>query len=158
MGSGYMRDRQRRREDARVWLDYARGDLLTAQRAMADPAVEEAALFHCQQTAEKALKAYLIVAGASDLPRTHLLRNLVRMLDELGAATPSPEAVRFLDVHGVSVRYPGTPRPDAETVAVALQHARHVLDFVQAQLEFLDHTHGQPATNDPGPGEDDPAD
>jgi len=153
-----MHEWQRRREDAGRWFQYATRDLVAVQRVLQEPAVEEAALFHAQQAAEKALKAYLIAAGASDIPRTHLLRNLVRILDELGAATPAPDAIRFLDAVGVAVRYPDTPLPEADTVTAAMQHARHILDFVQAQLELWDHTHGQPTDNNSESGEGDPGD
>lgn len=142
-----------RREDAQIWFEYARRDRALARRALQDPPFEEGGLFHSQQAAEKALKAYLILAGASDIPRTHLLRNLVRMLDALGVATPSPDAVRFLDVHSVSVRYPDTPRPDVETVQLAMEQAAEDLYFVQAQMEFLDRLYEQAAEDNPRSGE-----
>ena len=152
-----MDDRLRRRLDTETWLEYAERDLVVARRMREAPVVEEAALFHCQQAAEKALKAYLILAEAAEVPRTHSLRYLVRMLDELGAATPAADGIDFLDVYGVSVRYPGIPRPDAETVETALLHTVRVVDFVHAQLELRDRAHEQ-ADNNTEPGSDHVAD
>ena len=108
---------------------------------MQAPALEEVALFHAQQGAEKALKAYLIIAGADDIPRTHRLRSLTGLLNQLGAPAPSQAATAFLDGYGVGTRYPDTPRPDAETVRTAMEYARNLVGFVQAQMESIEHSH-----------------
>ena len=47
-----------------AWLEKARHDLETARRVVAgDPPITDTAVYHCQQAAEKALKAFLIDQG-----------------------------------------------------------------------------------------------
>ncbi|MGH2370961.1 MAG: HEPN domain-containing protein, partial [Chloroflexota bacterium] len=59
------------------WLAKAREDILTADRAAQPPPLVDSVLFHCQQAAEKALKAYLTW---NDQPfrRVHDLEELIR--------------------------------------------------------------------------------
>ncbi len=60
---------------ARGWLAKAASDLTAARRLVAARESYDAACFHAQQTAEKALKAILAIADAP-IPRTHNLEDL----------------------------------------------------------------------------------
>ncbi|MCE7870696.1 HEPN domain-containing protein [bacterium CPR1] len=95
--------------------------------------------FTCQQAAEKALKAILDHDG-----RGQSGHNLLELLIELAPRPVAPElrqACRRLTRYYIPTRYPdahpsGIPaqqydRPDAQS---ALEDARLVLDFAQAQL------------------------
>ncbi len=87
--------------------------------------------FHSHQTAEKALKAALILVGAQPL-RTH---DLPRLLDELAAGDARWEEIRdlceALSDYAVSPRYPEweLTAPDADPLE-AVRNATRVLDFV----------------------------
>ena len=69
-------------ELVRSWLTKARGDLASARKlgAPPDPALD-AALYHCQQAAEKAVKGWLVWRD-QPVAKTHD----VRLLVELAAA------------------------------------------------------------------------
>lgn len=123
-------------DEIRVWLDKSWHDLRAAERLLigSDPLCD-AAGFHCQQAAEKSLKAYLTW---HDVPfeKTHSLVALVAqclMLDpsfeELRSATTT------LTPYAVASRYPGdiVALTEAEAQA-ALKLARQVWDFVRQRL------------------------
>ena len=64
----------------REWLRYANNDLIVAKHCFEDyhPKQTEIAAYHCQQCAEKSLKAYLIYKGIEP-PRIHDLKVLCKM-------------------------------------------------------------------------------
>jgi HEPN domain-containing protein len=68
---------QLRHEEARAWLDRAHRDLRAAGLLIAGLANAEA-LFHCQQAAEKALKAFLTLHEKA-FRKTHDLGDLSSM-------------------------------------------------------------------------------
>jgi|WetSurMetagenome_2_1015567.scaffolds.fasta_scaffold880349_2 HEPN domain-containing protein len=61
------------RDVALGWLRKADSDLANAELCLAAEKSLDTACFHCQQAAEKALKAYLIVKHA-EFPLTHDLK------------------------------------------------------------------------------------
>ena len=94
--------------------------------------------FHCQQAAEKLLKAFLVACGR-EYPTTH---NLFAILEKVLEFDPTAESLRqalaMLNPYSVEVRYPGDawmPTPDDATQA--RQAAQEVYDFVQSKLERL---------------------
>jgi HEPN domain-containing protein len=99
------------------WVDKAEGDYETAailNRPRKQPQYD-AVCYHCQQSAEKYLKAYLIWQSA--IPRhTHNLQGL--LVDCVSYDTTLlvlQSLVRFLDPFSVQFRYPG----DAATQVLA---------------------------------------
>ena len=51
-------------DEVKEWLQKASKDLLSAEALLEhDPPIPETAAFHCQQTVEKALKAFLVWKG-----------------------------------------------------------------------------------------------
>jgi HEPN domain-containing protein len=111
-----MADAKRQEVDA--WLRKADDDLRGAQvdLAAAPPLIEDA-LFHCQQAAEKAMKAFL-AAHDTTFHKTH-------DLDELAAACVAIDAslddaldpARDLTVFAWAFRYPGGGDPPTEAEA-----------------------------------------
>jgi HEPN domain-containing protein len=104
--------------EVQAWLRKADDDLRSAQVDMAaDPPLIEDALFHCQQAAEKAMKAFL-TAHDTSFRKTH-------DLDELAAACGAIDAslndeldpARDLTVFAWAFRYPGADEPPPETEA-----------------------------------------
>jgi HEPN domain-containing protein len=61
---------------ARAWLRKAGSDLENAELCLAAEKALDTACFHCQQAAEKAIKAYLI-ARHVEFPFVHDLKRLV---------------------------------------------------------------------------------
>ena len=65
------------------------------------------ALFHYQQAAEKALKAYLyLMVGSREVFTTHSLEELLAMVREIAPEFKEVMAARALDRYSISTRYP----------------------------------------------------
>ncbi len=65
--------------DAERWLSFARDDLRMAELAL-EEGIFNQVCFHSQQSAEKSIKA-LISAQGKTPPRTHVMAELIRVLD-----------------------------------------------------------------------------
>lgn len=100
----------------RDWIEKAEADYLAAldlARRRKRP-LPDMVCFHCQQAAEKYLKARL-EEGAVKFPKTHDLESLLSLvipLEPLLAAL-APAAKR-LSPFGVTIRYPGNDATPAE--------------------------------------------
>ena len=121
----------------RQWLRKADGDLRVAEKLVDAPEDYDAVAFHCQQAAEKYLKARLAVTG-QDPPRTHdLLRLLLLLAPVEFFTTTETDMAKLLTPFGVSIRYPG--EDDEPPVADLLVAARHFRDklrpVIDAQLK-----------------------
>ncbi|MDX1605186.1 MAG: HEPN domain-containing protein [Candidatus Competibacterales bacterium] len=125
-------------EHARLMVAMA-GEDLQAIRYMDDPEkfAESVFGFHCQQAVEKLVKAWLSMAGVS-VPRTHDLRALFRLIEDLDAG----QVERFIDLvdltdYAVQFRYqtPLDLQPLDRSALVASIHAlyRHVDGLLTAE-------------------------
>lgn len=125
---------------ARQWVAKARNDLLDADNNLASAHIPaDTVCFHCQQAAEKLLKAVLAAQGVPP-PRTHVLmmladqlaatfRTIERLGDELAILTP----------YAVAARYPDDDfdMPTIEDAREARQCADKVLAWVQEECPDL---------------------
>lgn len=114
-----------RRETAK-WVRKAEEDWLGA-RKLADqkPPLRDLACFHCQQAAEKYLKALLQEAGAV-VPKTHDLDDLLDLLLPHDATPASfRRLLHSLTRYAVDYRYPGI-RATTRQMRAALRHAERV--------------------------------
>lgn len=109
------------------WMKKADEDLRGAQVVMeAKPALIETALFHCQQAAEKAMKAFLT---AHDMPfrKTHDLDELAVACEKIDASLKDVlDPARDLTVFAWEFRCPGsssTPSEAESYDAIALAEA-----------------------------------
>src|SRR6516162_2199537 len=105
----------------REWVKKAEDDFrAVVHLARADKPFHDQVCFHCQQSAEKYMKA-LLQEHDLPVPRTH---DLVRLLELLRAHTPDlvplRRGVKVLTDHAVDSRYPG----DAMTKRQAATAAR----------------------------------
>jgi HEPN domain-containing protein len=96
------------RELVEQWVAKAELDYEAASRLIHDEIpLREIVAFHCQQTAEKYLKAFL-VRYRVEFPKTH---NLGELLDFVARVAPdmvtSLEQAVVLTPYGVDIRYPG---------------------------------------------------
>jgi HEPN domain-containing protein len=121
--------------DTKSWLARAADDLEAAERLLKAPALFGAAVFHCQQAAEKALKGFL---AWHDTPfrKTH-------DLEESGEACIAIDATLRetidraipLTEYAWKFRYPGEPEePTREEADDALAAARDVYAAIAALL------------------------
>lgn len=126
------------REEVRWWLNTARQEVEVAEKLL-DGRSYNFCAFHCQQAAEKALKALLIERGG--WARTPSCLVLIGELGERGENLSSfATDARRLDIHYIDSRYPNglVGEPSAfydETIArEVLEAARRILGHVESRL------------------------
>lgn len=91
--------------------------------------------FHCQQCAEKYLKAWLQEYDIY-FPRTHDLSKLLELCLPLDAAcTVLLADLSNLSSHAVAARYPGASLTE-DTAHMALSEAQRVRQFVRSKLNL----------------------
>jgi HEPN domain-containing protein len=122
--------------EAREWLIRARHDLLAAHVLLGtQPALSDVAVYHCQQAAEKALKAFLFW---HDRPfrKTHDLEELGAQCVALDASLDSLlDKTSTLTPYAWQFRYPGPAiEPTTTEAAEAALLAEDVLNAVVQRL------------------------
>jgi HEPN domain-containing protein len=125
-----------RMADTRAWLHRVDVDLRAAEVDLAaHPALLGDAAFHCQQAAEKALKAFLTW---HDVPfrRIHDLAGLERQCVSIEEALePACRRAQSLTPYAWVFRYPGEiEEPPREEIEAALRLAGDVYTAVLSQL------------------------
>jgi HEPN domain-containing protein len=125
-----------RLREAQTWLAIAAKDLrrMEALWSLAPPD-GEGALFFCQQSAEKALKAFLVWNNAA-FRKTHDLDEVGRLCLSVDATLAELiDRAQWLTVFASRFRYPGAAYvPDAEEVDSAMATAREVFNAVLERL------------------------
>lgn len=125
-----------RLEETAAWLSKSRKDLWRAETALnLDPADTEDSLFHCQQAAEKTLKAFLVWR---DVPfrKTHDLVELARQcLDLEPALTTALQGLGPLTRFAWEFRYPDdSETPSVDEAESWVGKARELLQAIEARL------------------------
>jgi HEPN domain-containing protein len=119
---------------AAAWSRKGDSDIENARLCLSAGKSLDTACFHCQQAAEKWLKAYLIASGTA-FPFTH---DLTRLIDLCAASDAGLGALRdvgaSLNAYAVSTRYDEEFWPDASVVAEAIRAAEAVRLAVQGKL------------------------
>lgn len=126
-------------EIARQWVAKADSDLLNVENNLRSPTIPyDTVCFHCQQAAEKFLKAYLVFRGQSP-PITHdllLLLERVRLFD--AEAERLREHLALLMPYAVEIRYPDDWfMPSAEDTVEARAAARVVMEWLKEASPIL---------------------
>ena len=126
-----------RLQDVRAWLSKAELDLKAAAHEISAP--EEAlwgdVMFHAQQAAEKAMKAFL---AWHDVPfrKTHNIEELGQQCVALDAtlATVADEAAPLTE-YAWKFRYPGeSDEPERDEAAEAVAAARNIYSAILTRL------------------------
>ncbi|OCL28605.1 hypothetical protein U472_00625 [Orenia metallireducens] len=119
----------------KAWLKKAEHDLKSA-KTLNEADLLDTAIYHTQQTAEKALKAFIVYKTKS-FSKTHDLRRLVMI-----AANIDKEFNQFMDYaeeltpYAVEFRYPTEwPLPDKDDVLTAIKMAEEIFTFVKDKLD-----------------------
>jgi HEPN domain-containing protein len=121
----------------RQWLAKADEDLNAAKALLALGTAFFATIgFHCQQAAEKYLKAFLTWRQI-EFPKTHDLNLLLGLISTAAPSlAESLEDIAELTVYGVEIRYPGDiPEITKEDAAEAVQLAERVRESIKGALE-----------------------
>ena len=94
-------------ELVRRWLDAARADLMAARNCVDGPHyLPGIAAYHCQQAAEKLVKAVLIHRGMEPA-RSHDIDTLIGRLPEADPSRQTLEDLGRFTPYAVAFRYPG---------------------------------------------------
>ena len=123
-------------QEVREWVTKARLDVRAAERLLADDSdLAEPALYHCQQAAEKILKAFL-VWHERPFAKTH---NLVLLLNLCTTIAPDfstlEDAADTLTPYAVAFRYPDqVAELTTDEVEDAVQFMRQLFSFVSDRL------------------------
>ena len=126
----------RKAELVEAWLTKAKDDLENARLLIREEKrLLGIAVYHCQQSAEKSLKAFLTRHDCV-FPKTHILEKL---LDLCLPLDPAFERFRSPCEHltplAYEYRYPGdADEPTSEEAAEAVRMAEEIFEFCELQL------------------------
>ncbi len=124
------------------WLDLAETDLGVARHLYETyrPQPLEIICYHCQQAAEKAIKAVIVAHGAQGgMPKLHdlsFLLNQLKNMVEIGE-----EYYDYADAltpYGVAVRYPSELGLEERHAKDALRYADILLQWAKENCEVKD--------------------
>ena len=125
-----------KRDLVKAWLIKAQHDLASARKLSVEPeSYLDTAIYHCQQAAEKAIKAFLFFHDQR-FDKTHDLRPLIGLAQPLDARFSSfLNAAVLLTPYASEFRYPGDfLEPTREQFDEALSAADSVWQFVLSVL------------------------
>jgi len=123
-------------KEIRQWLIKAKHDLGSAKCLIAgEVKFLDTAVYHCQQSAEKSLKAYLTFKD-TPFQKIHDLSVLVEQCTELDVAFQKISNVsEILTPYATAFRYPGDVlEPEYSEALEAIHLAENVLVFVMERL------------------------
>jgi HEPN domain-containing protein len=109
------------------WIKRAEHDLGMARLAIEyQPDFRDSICFHCQQAAEKYLKAYLVYLEII-FKKTHSLSYLLDLISEQESISENIYlTAEILEDYGVVVRYPGYPELTLKDIGEAYQAAMDI--------------------------------
>jgi HEPN domain-containing protein len=114
------------------WLKMAEDDLVGAELWINAGRPLAGACFHCQQAAEKALKAWLMAHDRA-APKTHQVEELVALCTEIQPLFASFAAdAKALTEYAVEKRYDADFWPSLDQAQTAFGRAKRIYDFVKA--------------------------
>lgn len=123
------------------WLIKALHDLATARKAAAEPdPYLDTAIYHCQQAAEKGVKAYLAFHDQPPV-RTHDVELLLSLAEPFEAGFAAwTEAAERLTRYATQYRYPSDlMEPDQDEFDQAVADAEGLFQFVLSILPAVVH-------------------
>ena len=118
------------------WISKAEEDLLVVRQLMsADILVKGAIAYHCQQSAEKFLKAFLVFHGI-EIARTHNIEFLLEQCKIIDKNFSAIDPCNLTD-YGVEVRYPGDfLEPSFKEIQILIPIVENIRDLVLRNLEL----------------------
>jgi HEPN domain-containing protein len=117
------------------WFEFADTDLALAEHSLSmKPQPLWAICYHCQQSAEKYLKGYLLYNGVESPPKIHDLVNLNKKCSEFDSEFNNIlDECEALTQFGVQPRYPDEIYIDETLMNLALEYAKRVKEFIPLQ-------------------------
>ncbi len=116
---------------AREWQRLAAMDLSSAEYLLnMNPVPIEIICYHCQQSAEKNLKGYLVLRGTTP-PKIHDLDELCKLCSKFsGTFKDIADHCSDLAAYGIQPRYPMGLMLEEQDVRQALESAKAIQDFI----------------------------
>lgn len=125
-------------QEMKQWLDMADMDLGVAKHLMENyyPKPLEIICYHCQQAAEKAIKALVVSRGTQGgLPKIHDLSFLLNQVKNLVKIEEKYyDYADMLTPYGVSVRYPNELFLEERHAKEAIRYAEEIVKWVYSEL------------------------
>lgn len=131
------------RSEYEPWIISAREDLDLAKVTLSEQqSFFPAICFHAQQSAEKALKAFLYFKKDLDIPRQHSIELLIKLCSKHdGSFLDFRDKAKDLDAYYLPTRYPdalpGTPPSgifNENEASDAIKIAQEILEFVENKI------------------------
>ncbi len=118
------------------WVNYSEKDFIAAQFLMTatNPPIE-IICYHCQQSAEKLFKAFLI---KNDIipSRTHDLNLLVNECSKIeNTISILKKECNRLNDFGVNTRYPNNMDLELEDAKIALKDAEKIKEYILSKID-----------------------
>ena len=117
------------------WFEYADADLGVAKHLLETyhPKPLEIICYHCQQAAEKAIKAMILAFDLpGGIPKKH---DLTFLLNQLRGCVTIDSALRrhadMLNSYSIMVRYPAEILIDENTTANSIQYAEEIVNWAK---------------------------
>ena len=121
-------------QETKQWLNMADMDLGVAKHLMENyyPKPLEIICYHCQQAAEKAIKALVVSRGTQGgMPKLHDLSFLLNQVKNFVKIEEKYyDYADTLTPYGVSVRYPNELFLEERHAKEAIQYAEEILEWV----------------------------
>lgn len=121
---------------SKEWFEFAKRDLESAKFLMnMYPRPIEIICYHCEQSAEKYLKGYLIYKG-SKVERTHdlILLNKKCLNLDLNFKLIQEQCIELVPF-GISVRYPYQLEVSEEDMILAIKSSEEIQKFIEDKLK-----------------------
>lgn len=119
------------RDLAEDWLKKAESDFANAELCISNNTALDTACFHCEQAAEKSLKAWLI-AHDTPFPKIHKLEQLLELCLPMEPRFSELLAdAKSLTRYAVELRYSPKFWPSIDEARTALEQARRIHQFVR---------------------------
>jgi len=123
-------------EFVKPWIQRAENDISSAYLLTEKmyPVPTEIVCFHCQQAAEKYLKAFLVYNDLEP-PKTHDLIELAKLCSNYDKDFPViiPKC-EYLIPFAVQTRYPSKIEIEEEDMKKALAFAQAIIEFVKSKI------------------------
>lgn len=124
--------------EAKKWIDKAEHDLIAARHMvnLAEKGLTDIVCYHCQQCAEKYLKALLVFHGIN-FPKTHDLRILLDSAQKHTSLKIEWTQLAPLNRYIIESRYPGDWEPISKEEALdAIKLAESVRNAARSLLPY----------------------
>jgi HEPN domain-containing protein len=123
---------------AKEWLEFSKMDLASAEHLLTmHPVPNEVICYLSEQSAEKALKGFIVLNNETP-PKTHNLLDLCLLCENYDTESKSVlQQLEYLNQFSVMPRYPRELSVNDEDAKRAIQYAKIVYEFMIAHQNHL---------------------